>query len=129
MESTSVLIGSNIRETNSIEANNNNNNNYRYYSLDESNSNYNINNNNNNNNNNYDYSFNSQSNGYYVNNNGDLIIKNINFKNQGWFKCEASNLLGSVSANMFLQVKSKLKFFLLILFILVVTLKFKNLFL
>ncbi len=81
------------------------------------------NNNNNNNNNNYDYSFNSQSNGYYVNNNGDLIIKNINFKNQGWFKCEASNLLGSVSANMFLQVKSKLKFILLILLILVVILK------
>ncbi len=39
--------------------------------------------------------------------NGDLVIKNANAKHQGWYKCEASNLLGSVNGNMYLQVKSK----------------------
>ena len=46
------------------------------------------------------------SNGYYVNMNGDLIIKNVNIKNQGWYRCEASNILGTITANIFLQVKS-----------------------
>lgn len=38
--------------------------------------------------------------------NGELLIKNVNMKDQGWYKCEASNLLGNVDANMYLQVKS-----------------------
>ena len=79
-----------------------NNNNNRYYGLDETITNYNIKNQRD-----LDFSFSSLSNGYYVNNNGDLIVKNVNHKNQGWFRCEASNLLGSVSGSMFLQVKSK----------------------
>ena len=41
-----------------------------------------------------------------MNINGDLIIKNVNIKNQGWFRCEASNILGTINANIFLQVKS-----------------------
>ncbi len=52
------------------------------------------------------FSFNPTPNSYFIND-GDLIINSVNAKSQGWYKCEASNLLGSISAKMFLQVKSK----------------------
>ena len=38
---------------------------------------------------------------------GTLLIRNVNHKNQGWYQCEASNILGKVSATMYLQVKKK----------------------
>ena len=38
--------------------------------------------------------------------NTDLILKNVNKKNEGWYRCEASNLLGKISADFFLQIKS-----------------------
>jgi len=52
------------------------------------------------------FGFNSKPNSYFIND-GELIINNVNAKSQGWYKCEASNLLGTISAKMFLQVKSK----------------------
>ncbi len=64
-----------------------------------------------NSNNNNDFDFVEQQEQLISSNNGDLIIKNANLKHQGWYKCEASNLLGTVSANMFLQVKSMHPFF------------------
>lgn len=42
-----------------------------------------------------------------TNSNGELQIKSVNMKHQGWYKCEASNSLGKVDAKMYLQVKSK----------------------
>ena len=42
-----------------------------------------------------------------TNSNGELQIKSVNMKHQGWYKCEASNSLGKVDAIMYLQVKSK----------------------
>lgn len=42
-----------------------------------------------------------------TNSNGELQIKSVNMKHQGWYKCEASNSLGKVDATMYLQVKSK----------------------
>lgn len=55
----------------------------------------------NNNNNNNENGNNNLKNDAY------LRIRNVNQKHQGWYKCEASNILGKVSASMFLQVKSK----------------------
>lgn len=43
----------------------------------------------------------------YYQTNGQLIINNVNSKSQGWYKCEATNLLGTVTAKMFLQIKKK----------------------
>lgn len=43
-----------------------------------------------------------------TNNNGQLIIKNANMKHEGWYKCEAGNILGQIEAKMYLQVKSKI---------------------
>ena len=43
----------------------------------------------------------------YVDDSGDLVIKSISYKHQGWYKCQASNVLGSISAQTFLHVKSK----------------------
>ena len=61
---------------------------------------------NSNNNNNNDFDMIEQQEQLVSSANGDLIIKNANLKHQGWYKCEASNLLGTISANMYLQVKS-----------------------
>jgi hypothetical protein len=55
------------------------------------------------------FSFNTLPNSYFINN-GDLIINSVTLKSQSWYKCEAENLLGSVNANMFLQIKSIDKF-------------------
>ena len=44
---------------------------------------------------------------YSLNDNGDLIIKSVNLKSAGWYRCIAENLLGSISQNMFLHVKKK----------------------
>lgn len=44
---------------------------------------------------------------YNTNDNGDLLIKNLNIKHTGWYKCIAENILGSVSQNMYLHVKKK----------------------
>jgi hypothetical protein len=53
------------------------------------------------------FTFNAMPNSYFINN-GELIINSVNVKSQGWYKCEAENLLGSINANMYLQVKSKI---------------------
>jgi hypothetical protein len=39
----------------------------------------------------------------------ELILKNVNKKNEGWYRCEANNLLGKISANFYLHIKSKQK--------------------
>jgi hypothetical protein len=44
---------------------------------------------------------------YSLNDNGDLIIKSVNLRNAGWYKCIAENLLGSISQNLYLYVKKK----------------------
>lgn len=39
---------------------------------------------------------------------GDYTIKNVNAKlHEGWYRCEAKNLLGSISADMFLKVNKR----------------------
>ena len=43
------------------------------------------------------------------NENGYLTIRNVNVINQGWYICEANNILGKISASMFLQVKKRPK--------------------
>lgn len=45
-------------------------------------------------------------NSYFINKQ-DLIINSVTDKSEGWYKCVASNLLGSVSTKMYLQIKSK----------------------
>jgi hypothetical protein len=52
------------------------------------------------------FAFNPMPNSYFVSG-GNLIINSVSTKSLGWYKCEASNLLGSVSAKMFLQIKRK----------------------
>ncbi len=46
---------------------------------------------------------------YYARNrdNTDLVLRNVNVRNQGWYRCEASNLMGKISANFYLQIKKK----------------------
>ena len=44
---------------------------------------------------------------YSLNDNGDLIIKSVNLRNAGWYKCIGENLLGSISQNLYLHVKKK----------------------
>lgn len=41
--------------------------------------------------------------------NTDLTLRNVNSRHQGWYKCEASNLMGKISRNFYLQVKRNLK--------------------
>ena len=39
---------------------------------------------------------------------GDYTIKNVNAKiHEGWYRCEAKNLLGSISADMYLKVNKR----------------------
>lgn len=52
------------------------------------------------------FAFNPMPNSYFISN-GNLIINSVSQKSLGWYKCEASNLLGSISAKMFLQIKRK----------------------
>jgi hypothetical protein len=57
-----------------------------------------------------DYLANSaKMNAQFLNSNdeGELVVKHVNSEHQGWYRCEASNLLGTVSANMYLQVRKK----------------------
>lgn len=84
-ETSSTLIGHGLLDdSNNDESSSSMNNNYNLERLDEK--------------------------GFGTNANGELVIKNANGRHQGWYKCEASNLLGQVEAKMFLQVKSNLKF-------------------
>ena len=53
------------------------------------------------------FTFNAFSNANYVDAAGNLILKSLSPKNQGWYKCEASNVLGIISNKMYLQVKSE----------------------
>ena len=51
---------------------------------------------------------NEQSDNQYISQNGDLIIKNLNTKShEGWYMCDAKNLLGSINARMYLKVNKK----------------------
>ena len=43
----------------------------------------------------------------YTDYEGDLIIKNVNKKHEGWYKCSAKNLIGSIETRMFLKVNKK----------------------
>jgi protein sidekick len=51
---------------------------------------------------------------YYSRNreNTDLMLRNVNVRNQGWYRCEASNLMGKICANFYLQIKSMHSFLL-----------------
>ena len=57
---------------------------------------------------------------YYSRNreNTDLILNNVNVRHQGWYKCEASNLMGKISAKFYLLVKSMYREFFFNLFFL-----------
>ena len=45
---------------------------------------------------------------YSLHSEGDYTIKNVNAKlHEGWYRCEAKNLLGSISADMYLKVNKR----------------------
>ena len=43
----------------------------------------------------------------YVDDGGELENKSISHKHQGWYKCQAFNVLGSISSPTFFYVKRK----------------------